>query len=271
MTDVAGLMHEAGALMQSGRFNDALPLLGEASKRDPSDWNAEYLAGQCCRFMGDLDGAVEHLTRAARLAPRQPNVFLALGIAHQFRASWEMSIEALRHATELDPHYAEAYNSAALTQRKCGRLEEALENYDLGAKALARRLVKQMRNDRGNPILKHRDTVGDLWMEYAAYAGMYLAVEDDRVSFGWPTGASAEEEERRERHGGLYWIDVPRDDGAIDRTFLPNFFNTFREALRCGSMYATLIGNRGTVLALVGRDEEAGEHFEEATEFSRGS
>ena len=83
----------------------------------------------------------------------------------------------------------------------------------------------------------------------------------------WPTGEQALEEERTEKHGGLYWIDVANDKKETVRLFLPNYFNTFRESLRKDSAYANLTGNRGTVLELLGRHEEARQHFDEATEF----
>ena len=51
--------------------------------------------------------------------------------------------------------------------------------------------------------------------------------------------------------------------------YLPNYFNTFREALWGNPLYANLIGNRGTVLEMLGPGEEALEHFSEAEEFAR--
>ncbi len=127
-----------------------------------------------------------------------------------------------------------------------------------------------MQNDPTNRILKHRDTAGHRWFDYATYGCAYLATHVDGItSFGAPTGAAAEEEERTERHRGLYWVDSEQDDGGTLRFFLPNYFNTVREALRSSGVYANLIGNRGTVLGLLGQDDEAAQHFEEATEFSR--
>ena len=76
------------------------------------------------------------------------------------------------------------------------------------------------------------------------------------------------EEERTEEHGGLYWTSVKNDDEDM-RLYLPNYFNTFREALRGNPLYANLIGNRGTVLEMLGPGEEALEHFSEAEEFAR--
>jgi tetratricopeptide (TPR) repeat protein len=262
------LIDEAIERMKAQRFGEALALLCRAIEADPSQWNAWYMAGQCCRFLNDIDGAIAHLGRAAELKRDEAPVFLALGIAHQLRARWAEAVEALRHAVSIDPDYELAYNSLALTQKKAGALDKALHNYDAGAKALARRLAKAMRNDRDSPILKHRDTAGTLWIEYAMYAGRYLSSNADRISgIAWPTGEQAMEVERAEEYAGLYWVDLPNSKGETTRLFLPNYFNTIREALGQDAAYANLIGNRGAVLDLLCRHEEARRHFDEATEF----
>jgi len=262
------LVDRAIELMRGQRFGEALPLLRRVIDQDPSQWNAWYMAGQCCRFLNDIDGAIEHLTRAAELRADQAPVFLALGIALQLRARWYDAVEAFRRAIEIDPDYGLAYNSLALTQKNVGELDKALHNYDSGAKALARRIVNAMRNSPASPILKHRDTTGTLWVEHAGYGALYLVSSAVGVrSMAWPTGEQALEEERTEKHGGLYWIDVANDKKETVRLFLPNYFNTFRESLREDSAYANLTGNRGTVLELLGRHEEARQHFDEATEF----
>ena len=77
----------------------------------------------------------------------------------------------------------------------------------------------------------------------------------------------AQEGERTEKHAGLYWFDAPNDKGENVRLFLPNYFNTFREQLKRDPGYSNLIGNRGTILELLGRHDEARQHFDEATEF----
>jgi tetratricopeptide (TPR) repeat protein len=262
------LIDKAIEQMQAQRFGEALPLLRRAIEADPSQWNAWYMAGQCCRFLNDIDGAIAHLGRAAELKRDEAPVFLALGIAHQLRSQWADAVEAFRQAITIAPDYELAYNSLALTQKKAGALDKALHNYDAGAKALARRLVKATRNGRNSPILKHRDTAGTLWIEHAMYAGLYLASSANGISgIAWPTGEQAMEEERTEEHAGLYWVDLPQQQGETTRLFLPNYFNTFRESLRHDAAYANLIGNRGTVLELLGRHDEARQHFDEATEF----
>ena len=69
------------------------------------------------------------------------------------------------------------------------------------------------------------------------------------------------------KHAGLYWIDTPNKQKETVRLFLPNYFNTFREQLKRDNTYSNLIGNRGTVLELLGRHDEARLHFDEADEF----
>ena len=262
------LIDQAIASIEDQRFGEALDLLRRVINQDPSQWNAWYLAGQCCRFLNNIDGAIEHLSRAAELKTDEPGIFLALGIAFQLSTQWDNAVVAFRRAIEIDSDFDLAYNSLALTQRKCGELDKALYNYDAGAKALARRIVTAMRNSRSSPILKHRETIGTLCFEYACYAALYLTCDAEGIKgMAWPTGEQALEEERTEKHAGLYWIDVPNERRETVRLFLPNYFSTFRELLKRDAAYSNLIGNRGTVLELLGRHDEARQHFDEATEF----
>ena len=55
------LIEHAIELMQGQRFGEALHLLRRAIDHDPSLWNAWYMAGQCCRFLNNIDGAIEYL------------------------------------------------------------------------------------------------------------------------------------------------------------------------------------------------------------------
>lgn len=255
--------------MKAQHFGDALTLLERAIDQDPLSWSTWYMAGQCCRFMNDIDGAIERLARAKALKADEPSILLALGIAFQLSERWDEAKEALGRAIEFDPDYELAYNSLALTQKKCGELDNALNNYEAGAHALARRLVKAMQNERSSPIVKHRDTKGQLWSELALYAATYLASMEEHVErVAWPTGEQAMGEERTERHEGLFWVDS-YDGKKTVRLFLPNYFNTFREALRLDGGYAQLIGNRGTVLELLGRNDEAQLHFQGAGLFCK--
>jgi tetratricopeptide (TPR) repeat protein len=259
---------QAIELMRQKQFDKAFLLFKELITQNPHDGGFLYMAGQCCRFLNDIKRAVSYLQKAREIDPQEPSVLLALGIAFQLNNQYEESIEALNVAIELDPDYELAYNSLALTQGKQGDLAKALDSYDAASKALARRIVKSLRNDRSNPILKHVETVGELWLGYASYAAMYLVSLTENIQgVAWPTSEQAREEERTERHAGFYWADVLTTQNEIARLFLPNYFNTFRELLRRDATYANLIGSRGTDLEKLGRQDEAHQHFAEANEF----
>jgi tetratricopeptide (TPR) repeat protein len=256
-------------LFQEGQYNDALSLFRSVIKADPDDWNSIHLAGQCCRFLNDIDGAIKYHQQATSINPNEAPMWLALGIAYQLRENWDDAIGALREALEIDPDYVPAFNSLALTQKKMGELEKAAHNYDAGVIALSRSIVESMINAFDNQILSHRGSTNNLWMEYATRAAMHLATSDGNIeSIAMPTGETAVEEDRTHRHGGLYWADQRGADENLNRYFLPNFFNAFHRSLRQERLYSQLIGNRGTVLELMGNQEEAQGHFQEAEDFS---
>ena len=83
----------------------------------------------------------------------------------------------------------------------------------------------------------------------------------------WPEIGRKVREEKLHTHRGLYWLDSADTQGRKTRLFLPNYFNTFRERICSDEIYSTLVGNRGTVLELMARHEEAQRHFAEANEF----
>jgi tetratricopeptide (TPR) repeat protein len=265
-------MHDkelATELMKTGDFAYALPLLQRLIQDNPKDWSVRYMAGQCCRFLDDFSGAVQNLTVASSLNPDESPVFHALGIAHQCMKNFPASIDPFRRALELDPDNELAFNSLAMTQKLMGELDLALHNYDAGAKALTRRIVKSMENSFQNKIYKDRDTPQHLWSEYALFGATYLcSISEQIASVAWLTGEQAIEEEETESHGGSYWVDTTMADGKDTRCFLPNYFNTFREMLRLGKSYSSIIGNRGTVLSLLGRKSEAEKHFQESEYFN---
>lgn len=265
------MREKAIQLVQEGKYDEALVCLRAVIEADPSDWNSVYLAGQCCRFLNDLDSAISYLRKAASINPNEGPIFLALGIACQLKGNWDAAIDALNKALQIDPDYVLAFNSLALTQKRRGELEKADHLYNAGAIALARGIVKGMTNVFDNQIFPHRNSRNDLWTEYAMHGAAFLAVNEDSLeSISWPTVKMAEEEERTHKHGGLLWEDRTESNGELVRQFLPNYFVTFQFALRVDRSYSELMGNRGLVLEMLGKQEEAQKHFEEAEDFSPG-
>lgn len=264
----ATLNERAYTLIQGQRYADALKVLEHSLALAPDDGESWHLAGQCRRALNDLDGAIACHEQAAELLAESPPIFLALGIALQLQERWQEAIRAFARAIEIDPDYELAYNSLALTQKKCGEPEKSLHNYDAGAKALARRIVKSMRNERTNPILPDHDGAGTLWVEHAGYAALYLSCSAEGIDgIAFPTAELAAQEARTHAHEGLFWTDESQEDRQRIRLYLPNYFNAFHDALRRDTRYSTLIGNRGTVFRMLGNLEEARLHENEAMEF----
>lgn len=262
---------EITELVSAKRYSESLERLTQLIAHNPSDWEAHYWAGQCCRYLNDFSTAISYLSKAAELNHGDQRIYLSLGIAYQLKEKWLDSKNALRQALEIDPDYVLAYNSIALTQKKSGELEKAELNYDAGLQALGRVIVKSMDNSRETKVLKHRDTIGQLWTGYAMNSAMYLAACEEGIEgMAFPSGEMAIEEERSEQHGGLFWEDQ-LTNGSKTRLYLPNFFNTFLETLRTDTRYPQLLGNRGVVLEMLGRGEEASLHLNEAEEFQQRS
>jgi tetratricopeptide (TPR) repeat protein len=226
-----------------------------------------YWAGQCLRYVGDIEGAIVRLKKAASMEGSNKQIFLALGIAFQLNEEWEGAIESFRIALTIDQDYVAAYNGLALTQKKMGDLDKSLHNYWAGAQTLVRSVVFNLNNVRSSRVIKHRDVAGQIWIELVSEVSVLICSRDNIQEVSWLSGVDAVREEENEFHEGLYWKDIENSATQTTRCFLPNFYNTVREALQSTNVYSNLIGNRGVVLEGLGRKSEAEAHFAEAEEF----
>lgn len=48
------------------QFDKALPLFRKLLKDRPEDSTLHYMAGQCCRFMNQIDDTIQYLEQAAK-------------------------------------------------------------------------------------------------------------------------------------------------------------------------------------------------------------
>lgn len=175
---------------------------------------------------------------------------------------------AFERAIALRPQYDLAHNSLGLTYRMMGRFEDALAEYDSALSWYARRVAESLPNAKDGAVLPHVDTVGEAWAEKAVDAMMYIGAKSGADQVTWPTGDQAEVEMRSRHHGGLLHCFVPTKNGKRAVYFLPNFFNSFREALMEDRPYAMLLNNIGAVLTELGRETEARKCFRESIEFT---
>ena len=246
--------------MESGHFDHAYHLVSREIERDRSNWNLWFLMGQCLRFMGRYYEAIDKYEASIRLNKKEKSIYLGLGISCQYAKQWNKAIDAFRCAIELDDTFLSAYNSLALTQKKMGELSKSSHNYKAAVIAMFRKVIRDRGNKRSNKFFKSEDMASNVWFEYAMDAALFLASQDGCTRLLMPSPEMATGEGQNEPHGGLYWIDQP--DGG--RLFLPNYFNTLRVCVTYEPAYAQLVGNRSTVLELLGEHEEAEAHLVEA-------
>ncbi len=256
----------AQRLLEDGRLQQAGLLAMRAAREIPGDWHCHYILGQCFRYENNYGKACVSLARAHELNPSSPNVLLALGIAHQLNADLPSAINALRKALDLDADFVLAYNSLGMTQKLMGEYEKALHNYDAGAKVLAANIARSLQNSASSPRLPHGESRNHIWLQYALGAAMGLALDANIDEFAWPTDKMAERDRRTGFLRGWYWNDEQHGTKKL-RMYCPNYFNTLRVRLGADLRFSNLMGNRSTVLRMVGQQEEADRHAEEAEDF----
>lgn len=261
------LNEQAHDLMKRRRYDEAIPILRQSINNDKSQWNDWELLGQCYRFIGETDRAIHCLNISTEINPKNKSAFLALGIAFQIDQQFEASLSALRKANELDRDYVLAYNSAAMTLKLMGKIEKSIDIYEQGLISLAREFVFNANNDSRSALFKHLSTEGTLYTKYLMDAALQHAVGQDIETIAFPTGASAEIEEREQFHKGLYWEDQLGAKGQPQRVYFPNFFNTALRFFIEDQRYSLILGNKSTVLRMAGQDGEAELHLAEAKEF----
>ena len=81
--------------------------------------------GQEAVKSGDLDGAIVHFRRAARIAPDDPGAHIGLGLALAYRGEIDEAIRHFRLALKRDPENAEVQNSLGVALMQKGQLDEA--------------------------------------------------------------------------------------------------------------------------------------------------
>ena len=254
--------------MKSGNYQAALTSFNALLTKDAQDWSLLYMAGQCARFTNDITLALSYLKRAAQLNQAEPQLLLALGIAHQLCGQLRESEDALRKTLELDADMGAAYNSLGITLEEMGKLDLALHNFEEGLNALSRRIARSMRNQRESRIFPDPSVLGARWIQLAINGATYLCARDTDISqLAWLTGEQANQEARTKVHAGLFWKDSVDASGAKTRLFLPNFFNTFCAILRQEQVYGIYLGNLVSVLDLMGKHSEAKACCSEADEF----
>lgn len=255
-------------ILNSGNVQHALSLACDAVDKTPNDWHCHYAVGTCLRQLEQYSRACEAYENALRLDSQQLPVLLSLSIARQLNYELEESVAVAKRAIEIDADYYLAYNTLGMTRKVQGEYEMASLNYESGAQALARSLVKKLINRKENPCYPHGETTNNLWLPYVMQSALFNAAFDGLEGAAFPTSEMAAQYYSADKKDGRLWKDFSDELGKMSRLFLPNFFGTMFFMLKNELAFRTFLGNRSTVLMAMGHIEEAEKHRLESDELT---
>ncbi|MFL6203695.1 MAG: sulfatase-like hydrolase/transferase [Thermoanaerobaculia bacterium] len=130
MADIADALHAAAADVQQGKCKEVLPRLQEIVKKDPHNFPALTLAGNCLEDAGRWDSALALFQRASRENELSAlPVVNAAGCLKQLGKRAEAERE-YRRALALDASLGEAASNLARLLRERGERAEALRVLD---------------------------------------------------------------------------------------------------------------------------------------------
>lgn len=103
----------AAVLLDSGRYDEAIPLLEAAVRTTPSDPAVHFNLGLAHFNAGHWGPAVESFRKSAELAPNLGQAQALLGISYRRLGLLEPSVRAYERALELEPDRADVCNELA--------------------------------------------------------------------------------------------------------------------------------------------------------------
>src|ERR1043166_186509 len=123
-------LHMLGVLAyQAGRPEAAVDLIGRAIGLYGENASFHNNIGEALRYLGRLDEAGAHFTKATELDPSAAESHMNLGNVLKQQGHLEQAIERYRRALELKPDYAEAHLNLGVARMAQGKEEEAADHY----------------------------------------------------------------------------------------------------------------------------------------------
>lgn len=132
--DVAGSSHIAHnnmgcALIESGRFKEALPHFFKVLDIDPNEFRAHYNVGLILLQEGRYGEAVEHFCKVLKRHPDHEQTHLRMGIALAQEGRTQEALTHYYHALRIDPNYKEAHNYLGVSLEEEGGTKEAVRHF----------------------------------------------------------------------------------------------------------------------------------------------
>lgn len=120
---------KATALLQQGRFVEAIPVYEAILRREPRNIGAANLLGIALMQTGRLEEAAAAIRKALRADPNQPDAHYNLAVVLQTLGRPDEAIVHLQNLIELRPDDPQARNNLGVTLKALGRFEAAAEAY----------------------------------------------------------------------------------------------------------------------------------------------
>jgi predicted O-linked N-acetylglucosamine transferase (SPINDLY family) len=120
------LLHQAVALHQAGRLDEAEPLYRRVLEKLPDQFDATHLLGTIALQRGDLPTAEKLITQALAAKPRDAAALNNLGTVLLRAHRLEEAREKFERATKAQPAYADAQSNLGSVLRQLGRVAESV-------------------------------------------------------------------------------------------------------------------------------------------------
>jgi serine/threonine protein kinase/tetratricopeptide (TPR) repeat protein len=217
----------ASDYVSGGRMRDALPLLKDATQKNPQDYQSWFLLGVCYDGLAQDALAASCYSTCIALVPTSHQAHFNRGLARHKQGDYSGAIDDFDRVIHLQPEIAEAYTDRALArQRKrdyAAAIADLTKALDLGADRARIHLLRSVvRHESGDVEGAKKDLA----------EGLRQQPQDE---LGWVTRG---------------WARMRSKD-------LTGALADFDEALKLNSRSLVALQNKATSLSQLGRNADA--------------
>ncbi|MFP4081383.1 MAG: tetratricopeptide repeat protein [Candidatus Aminicenantes bacterium] len=116
--------------LRQGDIDGAVEILTRMIDRNPEDANAHYLLGISYLKKEMISEAIRELTKTTELSPSFPGAYHQLGLCYQRKNEPEKALQFYEKALELEPESTESRYNAGLILFEMKRVPEALSRFE---------------------------------------------------------------------------------------------------------------------------------------------
>ena len=198
--------------------------------------NKQFYFGLICQSQNNLEGAIQHYTKALELKPNFPQAYNNRGLAYDDKGDFGPAIKDYTKAIKQKLDFAEAYNNRGSAYAHKGDLDRAIQDYDKALELEPN--FAETYNNRGNA--------------YARKGDLDRAIQDYDKAIELKRNLA----EAYNNRGGAY-----ARKGDLDRAI-----QDYDKALKRKPDYAEAYNNRGLAYASKGDLDRAIQDYDKALE-----